>query len=87
VIIPINYKLRVLSFAILIYNSYYSLKISMNILIILYIWILKHTNKAWSLECGWENHEVSGLTCAFLQGELTDVKTAAAFTKVTITHV
>mmetsp|Transcript_35955 Transcript_35955/g.34032 ORF Transcript_35955/g.34032 Transcript_35955/m.34032 type:complete len:515 (+) Transcript_35955:255-1799(+) len=42
---------------------------------------IEHTNKAWSLECGWENHEVSGLTCAFLQGELTDVKTAAAFTK------
>jgi PAS domain S-box-containing protein len=42
---------------------------------------IEHSNKAWTLECGWENHEVGGLTCAFLQGELTDVKKAAAFTK------
>jgi PAS domain S-box-containing protein len=42
---------------------------------------IEHTNKAWTLECGWDNHEVGGLTCAFLQGELTDVKKAAAFTK------
>lgn len=32
---------------------------------------IEHTNKAWSLECGWENHEVLGLTCAFLQGEVS----------------
>ena len=31
---------------------------------------IEHTNKAWSLECGWENHEILGLTCAFLQGEV-----------------
>ena len=40
---------------------------------------IEHTNKAWSLECGWENHEVLGLTCAFLQG---DVSTSLIFTKI-----
>jgi hypothetical protein len=31
---------------------------------------LQYTNKAWTDECGWESHEVLGLTCAFLQGEV-----------------
>ena len=32
---------------------------------------IEHANKAWSLECGWDSHEVLGLTCAFLQGEVS----------------
>lgn len=32
---------------------------------------IEYTNKAWSLACGWENHEVLGLTCAILQGEVS----------------
>jgi hypothetical protein len=32
---------------------------------------IEHTNKAWSLECGWDSHEVLGLSCAFLQGEVS----------------
>lgn len=30
----------------------------------------QYANKAWSEECGWDNHEVLGLTCSFLQGEV-----------------
>jgi hypothetical protein len=33
---------------------------------------IEHANKAWSNECGWESHEVLGLTCAFLQGEVSN---------------
>lgn len=32
---------------------------------------IEYTNKAWSMECGWENHEVLGLTCSFMQGEVS----------------
>lgn len=32
---------------------------------------IEHANKAWSNECGWESDEVLGLTCAFLQGEVS----------------
>jgi PAS domain S-box-containing protein len=41
----------------------------------------QYANKAWTTACGWECDEVLGLTCAFLQGECTDLKVTAAFTK------
>ena len=31
-----------------------------------------HTNAAWTDLCGYQNHEVAGMTLAFLQGEATD---------------
>eukprot|EP00596_Hydrurales_sp_CCMP1899_P002096 CAMPEP_0119033450 /NCGR_PEP_ID=MMETSP1177-20130426/492_1 /TAXON_ID=2985 /ORGANISM="Ochromonas sp, Strain CCMP1899" /LENGTH=491 /DNA_ID=CAMNT_0006990203 /DNA_START=161 /DNA_END=1636 /DNA_ORIENTATION=- len=42
---------------------------------------IEFSNKTWTQECGWENHEILGLTCNLLQGDLTDAKTAAAFTR------
>jgi hypothetical protein len=42
---------------------------------------IEYSNKAWTQECGWKNHEVIGLSCHLLQGELTDTRSAAAFTK------
>ena len=34
---------------------------------------VEYTNQAWTLECGWDSHEILGLTCAFMQGEVNDI--------------
>ena len=42
---------------------------------------IEYVNKQWSELCGWESHEVCGLTCNFLQGVSTVKQTIAEFLK------
>lgn len=42
---------------------------------------VEYANRSWSNTCGWSPHEILGRTCAFLQGEGTDLKITAAFAK------
>lgn len=40
---------------------------------------IEYANKCWAEICGWEPHDIFGLTTSFLQGPLTDRKTTANF--------
>ena len=40
---------------------------------------IEYANVAWVNVCGWHTHEICGLPCKFLQGELTDKKVSATF--------
>lgn len=40
---------------------------------------LEFANKGWAETCGWEAHDVMGLTTAFLQGPLTDLAMTSSF--------
>lgn len=40
---------------------------------------IEYANKSWAEICGWEPHDIFGLTTSFLQGPLTDRKTTASF--------
>ena len=40
---------------------------------------IEFANAAWVNLCGWDTHDICGLPCKFLQGELTDKKVSASF--------
>ena len=40
---------------------------------------IEYANAAWVNVCGWDTHDICGLPCKFLQGELTDKKISAIF--------
>ena len=42
---------------------------------------IEYANKYWSEVCGWDVEDILGLTCAFLQGEDTDMEIVNAFAK------
>ena len=42
---------------------------------------IEYASKCWSEVCGWGIDDILGLTCAFLQGEDTDMEIVNAFTK------
>ena len=40
---------------------------------------IEYANVAWMNICGWDTHDICGLPCKFLQGELTNKKVSATF--------